>query len=98
MKPIKAKDLLELDKHMKIVLLNSTPNPQTLVWQGGKNDYSEDAIHTKTPPSEIDSGKWVIEQLLANERGHWGPLERDTRTLYQCVESSRRHNTVNREV
>ena len=75
MKPIKAKDLLELDKHMKIVLLNSTPNPQTLVWQGGKNDYSEDAIHTKTPPSETDSGKWVIEQLLANERGHWGPLE-----------------------
>ena len=75
MKPIKAKDLLELDRHMQVVMLRQTQLPQTLVWQGGKNDYSEEPIHTKFPPNEKECGKWVIEQLLANERGHWGPLE-----------------------
>lgn len=84
MKPIKAKDLLELDQEMKVVLLQATENPQTLVWQGGKNDYSEDPIHTKNTPSETDCGKWVIEQLLANERGHWGPLEHPAIT-FDCV-------------
>ena len=41
MKPIKAKDLLELDRYMQVVMLRQTQLPQTLVWQGGKNDYSE---------------------------------------------------------
>jgi thymidylate synthase (FAD) len=84
MKPIKAKDLLELDRYMKVVMLRQTQLPQTLVYQAGKNDYSEDPIHTKFPPSEKDCGKWVIEQLLANERGHWGPLEHPAITL-DCV-------------
>ncbi len=54
MKPIKAKDLLELDKEMKVVMLNQTQLPQTLVYQGGKNDYSEEPIHTKIPPNETE--------------------------------------------
>jgi thymidylate synthase (FAD) len=75
MKPIKAKDLLELDNNMKVVMLRQTPLPQTLVYQAGKNDYSEEPIHTKDIPFEKECGTWVVEQLLANERGHWGPLE-----------------------
>ena len=71
MKPIKAKDLLELDRYMQVVMIRQTQLPQTLVYQAGKNDYSEDPIHTKFPPAEKECGKWVIEQLLANERGHW---------------------------
>ena len=84
MRPIKAKDLLELDKNMKVVMLRQTQLPQTLVWQAGKNDYSEEPIHTKFPPNEKECGKWVIEQLLANDRGHWGPLEHPAITL-DCV-------------
>ena len=84
MKPIKAKDLLELDSYMKVVMIRQTQLPQTLVYQAGKNDYSEDPIHTKLPPNEKECGKWVIEQLLANERGHWGPLEHPSFTL-DCV-------------
>lgn len=84
MKPIKAKDLLELDRHMKVVMIRQTQLPQTLVWQAGKNDYSEDPIHTKFPPAEKVCGKWVVEQLLANERGHWGPLEHPAIT-FDCV-------------
>jgi thymidylate synthase (FAD) len=84
MKPIRAKDLLELDQNMKVVMLRQTQLPQTLVWQAGKNDYSEEPIHTKFPPNEKECGKWVIEQLLANERGHWGPLEHPAIAL-DCV-------------
>jgi thymidylate synthase (FAD) len=84
MKPIKSKDLLELDQNMKVVMLRQTQLPQTLVWQAGKNDYSEEPIHTKFPPNEKECGKWVIEQLLANERGHWGPLEHPAIAL-DCV-------------
>ena len=81
MRPVKAKDLLELDKEMKVVLLSATQNPQTLVWQGGKNDYSEEPIHTKTPPTETDCGNWVIEQLLANERTLLAELSQKDREL-----------------
>lgn len=84
MKPIRAKDLLELDQNMKVVMLRQTQLPQTLAWQGGKNDYSEEPIHTVIPPGETECGKWVIEQLLANERGHWGPLEHPAIT-FDCV-------------
>jgi thymidylate synthase (FAD) len=84
MKPIKSKDLLELDQNMKVVMLRQAQLPQTLVWQAGKNDYSEEPIHTIFPPNEKECGKWVIEQLLANERGHWGPLEHPAIT-FDCV-------------
>jgi len=84
MRPIRAKDLLELDREMEVVMLSQTQFPQTLVWRGGKNDYSEVPIHTVIPPGETECGKWVIEQLLANERGHWGPLEHPAIT-FDCV-------------
>ena len=84
MKPIRAKDLLELDQNMKVVMLRQAQLPQTLVWQAGKNDYSEEPIHTIFPPNEKECGKWVIEKLLANERGHWGPLEHPAIT-FDCV-------------
>ena len=84
MKPIKAKDLLELDQEMKVVMIRQSQLPQTLVWQAGKNDYSEVPIHTVMPPVEKECGKWVIEHLLANERGHWGPLEHPAIT-FDCV-------------
>jgi thymidylate synthase (FAD) len=81
MKPVKANDLLQLDKRMKVVMLRQTQLPQTLVWQAGKNDYSEEAIHTKFPPNEVECGNWVVERLLANERGHWGCYSSDTEVL-----------------
>jgi len=84
MKPVRAKDLLELDPYMKVVMLRQSLLPQTLVWQGGKNDYSEEPIHTKFPPIEKECGNWVVDQLLANERGHWGPLEHPAISL-DCV-------------
>lgn len=75
MKPVKAADLLRLDPLQKVEMIRCTPNPQQLVYMGGKNDYSELPIEDTNIPFEPDAGKWVIDQLLANGRGHWGPLE-----------------------
>lgn len=75
MKPIKAKDLLELDKNLEVVVLDKYEYPQKVIWQAGKGDYSEVPIHTLQPPTHKDCGEWIVEQLLGNERGHYGPLE-----------------------
>lgn len=75
MKPIKAKDLLELDKNLEVVMLQCYPLPEQVVYQAGKNDYSEIPIQDQKIPSPSECGKWIVEQLLSNERGHYGPLE-----------------------
>lgn len=75
MKPLKAVDLLRLDPLQKVEMIRCTPNPQQIVYMGGKNDYSEIPIEDTNIPLETESGKWVVKQLLANERGHYGPLE-----------------------
>ena len=75
MKPIKAKDLLELDKNLQVVKLQGYAIPEQVIWQAGKGDYSEVPVHELKVPSPSDCGKWIVEQLLSNERGHYGPLE-----------------------
>ena len=75
MKPIKAKDLLELDKNLQVVKLQGYAIPEQVIWQAGKGDYSEVPVHELKVPSASDCGKWIVEQLLSNERGHYGPLE-----------------------
>ena len=91
MKPVKAADLLRLDPLQKVEMIRCTPNPQQLVYMGGKNDYSELPIEDTNIPHEPESGKWIIEQLLANGRGHWGPLEHPAIT-FSC--SGFVHNVI----
>lgn len=75
MRPVNAEALLKLDPLQKVEMIRNTPNPQQLVFMGGKNDYSELPIEDTNIPFEKEAGEWVIEQLLKNGRGHWGPLE-----------------------
>ncbi len=75
MKPIKAKDLLELDKNLQVVVLQCYPEPEKVIYQAGKADYSETPIHSQQIPSSHECGVWVVDRLLSNEKGHWGPLE-----------------------
>lgn len=75
MKPVKAKDLLELDPRLQVVKLQCYPIPEQVIYQAGKNDYSEIPIHEQEIPSPQKCGEWIVDQLLANERGHYGPLE-----------------------
>ncbi len=91
MRPVKAADLLRLDPLQKVEMIRCTPNPQQLVYMGGKNDYSELPIEETNIPHEDEAGAWIIEQLLGNGRGHWGPLEHPAIT-FSC--SGFVHNVV----
>ena len=91
MRPVKAADLLRLDPLQKVEMIRCTPNPQQLVYMGGKNDYSELPIEDTDIPHEDEAGAWIIEQLLGNGRGHWGPLEHPAIT-FSC--SGFVHNVV----
>jgi thymidylate synthase (FAD) len=81
MKPIKAKDLLELDKNLEVVMLQCYALPEQVVYQAGKCDYSETPIHEQDVPSNSQCGEWVVERLLSNDKGHWGPLEHPSITF-----------------
>jgi len=62
MKPIKAKDLLELDKNLQVVVLQCYPEPEKVIYQAGKADYSETPIHSQQIPSSHEcTGKRVIK-------------------------------------
>lgn len=81
MKPIKAKDLLELDKNLECVVLQCYPIPEQVIYQAAKNDYSETPIHKQKIPSPSECGEWIVDTLLANERGHYGCYSSDTQVL-----------------
>ena len=75
MKPIRAKDLLELDRRLEVAKLQCYPIPEQVIYQAGKCDYSETPIHHQEIPNPVKCGEWIVDQLLSNERGHWGPVE-----------------------
>jgi thymidylate synthase (FAD) len=75
MRPVKAADLLELDPRLEVVMLQCYPIPEQVIYQAGKNDYSEIPIHHQEIPHPSKCGEWIVEQLLNNDRGHYGPLE-----------------------
>ncbi len=81
MKPIKAKDLLELDKNLEVVALQCYPIPEQVVYQAGKNDYSETPIHHQEIPNPTKCGEWIVERLLSNDKGHYGCYSSDTQVL-----------------
>lgn len=80
-RPIRALDLLALDKRLVVKVLDSYANPERVIWQAGKNDYSEVPIHEVQVPDRSKAGEWILDQLLSNERGHYGPLEHPQITL-----------------
>ena len=75
MKPVGVKELLEFDKNLKVVVLQCYSIPEQVVYQAAKSDYSETPIHDQIIPQPSKCGEWVVEHLLKNDRGHWGPLE-----------------------
>lgn len=75
MKPTTAKDLILKDPRLQVVKIGAYDNTEQVVYLAGKGDYSEVPVHELTTPSSNDCGEWIVEQLLANDRGHWGPLE-----------------------
>ena len=80
MRPITAAELIYLDDNLEVVRLAQTPDPEKLVYQAAKCDYSEIPVH-KRKMSGIDFGRFIVEELLGNDRGHWGPLEHPSVTF-----------------
>ena len=74
MRPVTPEQILAADKHLEVVPLQYYPEPEKVVYQGAKCDYSEIAVHLRSLEG-IDFGKFVVDELLGNDRGHWGPLE-----------------------
>lgn len=80
-RPVNAESLLQLDKRLEVVKLQCYPIPEQVVWQAGRNDYSEVPIHNVQVPSHKECGEWIVNTLLANERGHYGCYSSDTQVL-----------------
>ena len=81
MKPVKAKDLLELDTRLQVVKLQAYPIPEQVIYQAARNDYSEIPIHEQEIPSPQKCGEWIVDTLLKNDMGHWGPVEHPSITF-----------------
>jgi thymidylate synthase (FAD) len=81
MKPIKANDLLSLDKRLEVVKLQCYPIPEQVIYQAAKNDYSETPIHHQKIPASSKCGEWIVDTLLSNDRGHYGCYSSDTEVL-----------------
>lgn len=69
------------DRLLSVEVLAATPNPQQLVWRAMHQDYSEQCVADEEAPSEERAGQIAVERLLANKRGHFGPLEHPQITL-----------------
>lgn len=74
-RPVRAEDLLKSDKYMQVVKLQCYPIPEQVIYQAGKGDYSEVPAHEIAVPAHEKCGEWIVNRLLSNDRGHYGPLE-----------------------
>jgi thymidylate synthase (FAD) len=80
MRPVTPEEILASDPALQVVLLQAYPEPEKVVYQAAKCDYSEKPVHLRDLEG-IDFGKFIVDELLGNERGHWGPLEHPHITL-----------------
>ncbi|ATW62813.1 thymidylate synthase [Synechococcus phage S-CBWM1] len=65
-----------MDSRFQVTVLSSTPNPQQVAWLAMHQDYSENFVGgTAEWKDEREAGRAVVKNLLANDRGHFGPLE-----------------------
>lgn len=63
------------DPYLRVSVLAKTSSPQQLVWRAMHQDYSERFVADEKSPDEGEAGILAIKHLLANKRGHFGPLE-----------------------
>lgn len=64
-----------IDPLFNVKVLSCTPTPQTAVWNGMHQCYSEDFVASEIPPNEQRAGEICVKRLLSGDRGHYGPLE-----------------------
>ena len=60
-----------------VEVISQTPNPQQTIYAAMHQDYAEEFVWADRDhfPDETKAGEVVVKQLLAGNRGHYGPLE-----------------------
>jgi thymidylate synthase (FAD) len=60
-----------------VEVIAQTPNPQQVIYAAMHQDYAEDFVWNERDrfPTEEKCGEVIVKQLLAGNRGHYGPLE-----------------------
>src|SRR4028118_506987 len=60
-----------------VAVLSQTPNPQQAIYAALHQAYAEGFVWDDRDsfPSEERCGEIIVKQLLAGNRGHYGPLE-----------------------
>jgi thymidylate synthase (FAD) len=60
-----------------VEVISQTPNPQQTIYAAMHQDYAEGFVWAERDrfPDEAKAGEVVVKQLLAGNRGHYGPLE-----------------------
>lgn len=66
-----------MDPHFQVAVLSQTPDPQRTIYAAMHQDYAEGFVWDERDrfPDETKAGELVIRNLLAGNRGHYGPLE-----------------------
>jgi thymidylate synthase (FAD) len=61
----------------KVEVISQTPNPQQTIYAAMHQDYAENFVCDERDqfPDEAKCGEVIVKQLLAGNRGHYGPLE-----------------------
>ncbi|NJL36623.1 MAG: thymidylate synthase (FAD), intein-containing [Leptolyngbyaceae cyanobacterium RM2_2_4] len=60
-----------------VAVISQTPNPQQVIYAAMHQDYAEGFVCDERDrwPDEEKAGEIIVKQLLAGNRGHYGPLE-----------------------
>jgi thymidylate synthase (FAD) len=60
-----------------VEVISQTPNPQQTIYAAMHQDYAEGFVWEERDrfPDEAKCGEVIVKQLLAGNRGHYGPLE-----------------------
>jgi thymidylate synthase (FAD) len=60
----------------RVEVIQATQLPQQVIYAAMHQDYSEEFVWDMSQfPNEEKCGEIIVKQLLAGERGHYGPLE-----------------------
>jgi thymidylate synthase (FAD) len=69
----------------RVEVIAKTPNPQQVIYAAMHQDYTDGFVYDERDswPSESKCGEIIVKQLLAGERGHYGPLEHP-QIIFNC--------------
>lgn len=94
------------DPHFKVITVETTPNPQRIIYTALHQDYSDHMVMERPEdiPDEKTAGELAIKYLLKGGRGHYGPFEHPQMVLnfgyfpHSTMQQVRTHRNVSFDV